>query len=361
MGFGVDVLTFPLGQSPDIRQVRYFRVGNHFRFRRIPIGFSLRKVWLDLLLWRELRRMLDTGEYVCVHAVEEAAFFAALAARRRGLPVVYDMQSSIAEQLSEHWLFGLAPLRHFVEHAEGWLLRNVARVACSAGLEDRVRRHAPDANVLRWIFPGTYEPGAESQRSGVRAALGVEEDQPVIIYTGNFVDYQGVPDLAAAVSLVSEAHPRVVFVFVGASMDEAGAVGQCLKGTAPASSYRLIPRQPASEIPGYLAAADIAVSPRKYGSNLPLKVIEYLAAGLPMVATDIIAHSTLLDSETALLVDPTTAGLADGLKELLENTERRDSYRAAARAYASQHLGTAAFLLSVAQLYDNLEGVGLPF
>jgi hypothetical protein len=55
--------------------------------------------------------MLDKGECVCVHAVEEAAFFAAHAARHRGLPVVYDMQSSIAEQLSEHWLFGLAPLR----------------------------------------------------------------------------------------------------------------------------------------------------------------------------------------------------------------------------------------------------------
>jgi glycosyltransferase involved in cell wall biosynthesis len=361
LGFAVDILTFPLGQSPEIRNVRYVRVPNYLRFRSIPIGLSFRKVWLDIFMWRALNRLLQTGEYACVHAVEEAAFLAVWPTRRLGIPLVYDMQSSMAEQLAQHRLLGRGPARLFVDRCEDWLLRNVQRVACSAGLEARAKRLVPDAHVLRWMFPGTYQNGAAGLRSELRAELGIGGDQPVVVYTGNFAEYQGVPDLAVAVGLVRDHHPHAVFVFVGATMEQAGEAGRLLRDTAPADAYRLVPRQPASKMARYLAAADVAVSPRKYGSNLPLKVIEYLAAGLPIVATGIPAHTSMLDAELAVLVEPTPASLASGISRLLDDAALRERYAEAAKGYATEHLGTAAFLLSVAKLYENLEGVGLPF
>ena len=69
---------------------------------------------------------------MAVHAVEEGAFLAVLAARRHGVPVVYDMQSSLAEQLHDHRLFRIRPARRFVEWCEHWLLRSADRVACSS-------------------------------------------------------------------------------------------------------------------------------------------------------------------------------------------------------------------------------------
>jgi glycosyltransferase involved in cell wall biosynthesis len=359
LGFRVDVLTFPLGESPAIPDVRYLRVPNHLRFRHIPIGFSLRKVWLDLFLWRELRKLVRTGEYVCVHAVEEAAFLAVRSVRAKGIPLVYDMQSSIAEQLAEHWLLGIAPARWLMERCETWLLRRSDRVVCSAGLDMRVRELAPDTPVLQWTFPGTYEREAASFRAHVRAELGIDHGQPVVIYTGNFAEYQGVPELVGAIEAVRERHPRVVFVLVGAGLDEAGELRASLEALR-ADAYRLVPRQPAERVPLYLAASDVAVSPRGYGSNLPLKVIEYLAAGLPVVATDIPAHTTLLSRETAVLVEPSADGIAGGVIRLLDDPDLRRRYAGAAAAYASKHLGPAAFVLFVAKLYDELEGVGLP-
>jgi glycosyltransferase involved in cell wall biosynthesis len=361
LGFTVDVLTFPLGRSPEIPGVTYHRVPNPLRFRSIPIGFSFRKVLLNVFLWRGLRRLLATGEFACVHAVEEAAFLAVLAARRHGIPVVYDMQSSIPEQLRRHWFLGFGPVHRLVERCERWLLRNSDRVACSAGLEDRVRRLVPDARVLRWAFPGTYQEHAMSFRAELRAELGIRSEQPVVIYTGNFAEYQGLGTLVAAIALVRKTYPQAVFVFVGASIEEAGAIGQKLASGVPAEAYRLVPQQAWTRMPRYLAAADIAVSPRQYGSNLPLKVIEYLAAGLPIVATDIPAHTTLLDDQIAVLVNSTPEGIAQGILGLLDDFDRHARYEAAARAYASEHFGQAAFLLSVAHLFDNIDGVGRPF
>lgn len=361
LGFEVDVLTFPLGWSPDIPGVTYHRVSNPLGFRHIPIGFSLRKVLLNIFLWRKLKRLLATKEFACVHAVEEAAFFAVLAARRHGIPVVYDMQSSLPEQLRRHWLLGFGPVHHMIQGCERWLLRNADRVACSAGLEDRVRSLMPGAHVLRWTFPGTFGETADSFRAELRAELGISKEQMVVVYTGNFAEYQGLERLVGAIEPVRRVHPHVVFVFVGAGMEEAGVIGRRLAQSLPAEAYRLIPPQPWSRMPRYLAAADVAVSPREYGSNLPLKVIEYLAAGLPIVATDIPAHTTLLDERIAVLVESTAAGIAEGIIGLVGDSQRRATYEAAAHAYADKHLGPAAFLLSVAHLFDNLDGVALPY
>jgi glycosyltransferase involved in cell wall biosynthesis len=359
LGFRVHILTFPLGDSPEIPGVEYIRVPNYLGFRHVPIGFSLRKVWLDFFLWRRIRQLVRSGEYACVHAVEEGAFLAVRSARAQRIALVYDMQSSIAEQLAQHRLLGIPPVRRLVERCEEWVLRNADRVVCSAGLEDRVLRLVPNARVSRWIFPGTYEAEAASFRAPLRAELGIDLDQPVVVYTGNFAEYQGIPDLVASIERVLERCPRVVFVFVGVSLDEAGDVAETLK-SVPARSYRLVRRQKAALVPRYLAAGDIAVSPRKRGSNLPLKVIEYLAAGLPIVATDIPAHRTLLDHQLAVLVEPGGDGLARGIIGLLENAELRQRYALAAREHASRHLDRAAFVLSVATLYGELERVGLP-
>ncbi len=62
--------------------------------------------------------------------------------------------------------------------------------------------------------------------------------------------------------------------------------------------------QPARDIPAFVEAADILASPRIAGTNTPLKIYSYLRAGKPIVATDLLTHTQVLDRETALLVAP---------------------------------------------------------
>ena len=64
----------------------------------------------------------------------------------------------------------------------------------------------------------------------------------------------------------------------------------------------VLPRQPREAIPAYFAIADVLVSPRAYGDNIPLKIFDYVLSGKPIVATDIRAHRSILNDRTAQLV-----------------------------------------------------------
>jgi glycosyltransferase involved in cell wall biosynthesis len=59
------------------------------------------------------------------------------------------------------------------------------------------------------------------------------------------------------------------------------------------------------DLPAHIAAADVAVAPMLSGSGTNLKILEYLATGLPVVTTPIGAEGLpLTDGETALVTEP---------------------------------------------------------
>jgi len=79
--------------------------------------------------------------------------------------------------------------------------------------------------------------------------------------------------------------------------------------------------RPADEIPSYLAAADVLVSPRSRGTNTPLKIYQYLRAGRPIVATNLLTHTQVLDGRVAELTDPTPEAFAAGILRVLGDPE----------------------------------------
>ena len=353
LGYGVDLLTFPQGEDIALPGLRIFRAGNLVGIRTVPIGFSLRKVALDASLVAALNTRLSRNSYTCVHAVEEAAFPAVVMARRRGIPALYDMQSSLPEQLLKHSVARIPPVPAALGAAERWLLNRADLVVASVGLADRVRRVAPGTRVWEWRFPSATVGDHSAEAEGLRRRLGLSDAAPVVLYSGTFEAYQGLGHLIAAAPRILERVPSAKFVFVGA--DEAGRVEV---ETAAAELVRdgiltIVDRQPRSVIPGYLALADVLVSPRSFGGNLPLKVFDYLAAGRPIVATDIPTHRELLTDERAVLVAPTSEGLAAGVVSVLRDVERSTALAEAARQYAVEHLGWGRFCESVAEIYQE--------
>jgi glycosyltransferase involved in cell wall biosynthesis len=353
LGYGVDLLTFPQGEDITLPGLRIFRAGNPAGIETVPIGFSLRKVALDVSLVTALNTRLSRTSYTCVHAVEEAAFPAVVMGKRRGIPTLYDMQSSLPEQLLKHSLARIPPVPTALGAAERWLLNRADLVVASVGLADRVRRVAPGAPVWEWRFPSGTVGEHTAEAEGLRRRLGLSDAAPVVLYSGTFEAYQGLEHLIAAVPRILERVPSARFVLVGA--DEAGRVEL---ETAAAELVRdgiltIVDRQPRSVIPGYLAMADVLVSPRSFGGNLPLKVFDYLAAGRPIVATDIATHRTLLTDERAVLVPPTSEGLAAGVVSLLCDGPKSAALAEAAREYAVEHLGWGRFRQSVAEIYQE--------
>src|SRR4029450_191850 len=80
--------------------------------------------------------------------------------------------------------------------------------------------------------------------------------------------------------------------------------------------------QPAEEIPAYLLAPSVRVSPRSRGTNTPLKIYQYLRSGTPIVATRLLTHTQVLNDETAILTGASAAEFGEGIREALGNKER---------------------------------------
>jgi glycosyltransferase involved in cell wall biosynthesis len=263
------------------------------------------------------------------------------------------MQSSLPEQLLKHSVARIPPVPTALGAAERWLLNRADCVVASVGLADRVRRVAPGARVWEWRFPSAIVGDHTAEAEGLRRRLGLSDAAPVVLYSGTFEAYQGLEHLIAAAPGILERVPSARFVFVGA--DKAG---RAEVETAAAELVRdgiltIVDRQPRSVIPGYLAMADVLVSPRSFGANLPLKVFDYLAAGRPIVATDIATHRTLLTEERAVLVPPSSEGLAAGVVSLLCDGAKSAALAEAAREYAIEHLGWGRFRQSIAEIYQE--------
>ena len=354
LAYEVDVVTYPIGQSIEIPRVRYFRASNPFRVRQVPIGFSLAKLLLDATLISELVRRLSEGGYSCIHAVEEAAFPCVMLGQRFRVPVIYDMQSSLPEQLAQHLAFRGGMAQSALIRMERWLLQNADSIVSSTGLAQRVRVLAPDARLREWQFASALRPAPSGEAEELRRELGLRPDQPVVLYSGTFEAYQGLPELLAAVPHVQAEVPGVAFVLVGADETGGTAVSRDHADLVRAGTLRVVKRQPREKIPRFLALADVLVSPRAYGDNLPLKIFDYLAAGKPIVATDIPAHRSMLDEECALLTGAWSPELASGIVRVLRDRALAGRLASAARARAEERFGWFSFVRSVSELYQEV-------
>ncbi len=353
LDYRVDLLTFPVGADIALPGLRIFRSGNPFGIRAVPVGLSARKVVLDAGLVAAISSRLGRDTYSCVHALEEAAWPALVMARRHGVPLLYDMQSSLPEQLLEHPLARIPPLPAATAAAERWLLTRADLVVASVGLADRVQRVAPGTAVREWKFPSAPGEMDPAETLTLRKSLGIPPEAPVVMYSGTFEAYQGLADLVAAIPTVRSQVPGVRFVLVGADDPGRDPISDAAEDLVREGTLTIVERQPRSSMPAFLSMADVLVSPRSFGGNLPLKIFDYLAAGRPIVATDISTHRAVLTPELAVLVPPRPDAIAEGVVSLLRHPARARALGAAAREYAIAHLGWSRFVRSVAETYEE--------
>jgi glycosyltransferase involved in cell wall biosynthesis len=331
LGHSVDLLTFPQGDPVPVEGVR------HLRSPRLPVGRvkagpSLAKLALDVPFLAEAAWRLRSGSYDVVHAVEEAAHLIAPFARWFGVPLVMDVDSSIPDQLRYSGFATRGPLLRLAEALEGHALRHsAAAITVCASLTEGVRSRAPGLPVFQVEDPPLVEPGATPAREAVEAlrrelTLG---PWPVVLYSGNFEPYQGVELLLEALAHV----PQVQLLLMGGRPDDVTRMKAEARARGIGERTIFSGQRPPSELPLFLALADVLVSPRAKGRNTPFKVFTYIASGKPLVATRIPTHTQLLDDSTAFLVEPTPRALAAGLRAALDRPDE-----AAARARAALDL-----------------------
>ena len=329
LGHQVDLVTYPFGADVAMPGLRVFRARRPPFVRRIGIGPSLAKIPLDALLtMAAFRRALagpgDGRRYDAVHSHEEGGLIGIAIAALLRVPHLYDMHSSLPQQLT-NFAFSRSRLvrRIFLAIERAMIRRSRVVIVICPSLEDTVRAIDPDARtVLIENAPGSADERATpDQAAAVRRELGVGPS-PVVLYTGTFEAYQGLDLLFAAMAAVVATRPDARLVLAGGKPAQVERAREEAARAGLAEAAIFAGERPATEIPAFLLAADVLVSPRSRGTNTPLKIYQYLRSGKPIVATRLLTHTQVLDDQTAILTGTSAAEFAGGILGALNDRER---------------------------------------
>jgi len=329
--------------------------------KNIMPGISLKKILCNFFFFFQALKLVITNrkdQYDIVHAVEESVFVALCIKFLFSIPYVYDMDSSIALQVTEKWRI-LAPAYPVLAWFERLGVRfSEAVVPVCDSLAVLADKHgSKDTHILRDV---SLMDESSELKIDLRKELGVNESDVIILYVGNLEHYQGVDLLAEAFLIASPQIPNARLVIIGGNEKHVAALKERVAPLPHADRINVLGPRPVAALGQYLKQADILASPRTKGNNTPMKIYSYLHAGKGILATRLATHTQVLDDNVALLTAATLEDFQAGLIRLCNDTELRTSLGQAAFKLAEENYTLQIFNQRLNELYQRLENRLLP-
>jgi glycosyltransferase involved in cell wall biosynthesis len=351
-GTRIDMVTFHEGSDV---------VHDHVRIHRIPTipfvnglrpGFSWKKLVCDAVMVLKTLALASKNRYHVVHAVEEAVYIALFLKWILRIPYVYDMDSSMAQQMEEKYPF-LVVIRRVLYAFERLAVRNADAIlpVCEA-LTASIAQYQPKKVCQLHDVPLLAE-GTHAPRVDLRKDLGI--DGTVIMYVGNLEAYQGIDLLLESFALLMKKAKDVDLVIIGGEAADIEKYRKRAGELGIHSRLHFLGPKPIQDLSGLLSQADILVSPRIKGNNTPMKLYSYLHSGKAVVATALPTHTQVLNSRVAMLADPRAEDFSMAVLQLVEDESLRVMIGKAGRNLIEEKYMFSSFCEKLNGLYDWLE------
>lgn len=295
-----------------------------FAFSSLPV------VLWQALTWRPEVVMVIEPPLACA----PVAWTAARLSGARAWLHVQDLEVDAAFDLG---MLKNARLRKFVLALERGLMRRFDRVtSISQRMLVKLReKGVPEENIgffPNWVDTDLIRPlkGA----SALRATLGVDAETPVLLYSGNMGEKQGL-EVIVEVARAFESRENALFVLCG----DGAARARIERSAAGLSNVRFMPLQPMERLNELMNLADIHLLPQRQGAEglvMPSKLTAIMASGRPVVA-GACGDSDVGRAAAAggLVVPPGDAGaFSAAIGRLLADAPMRQQLGSSARAYA---------------------------
>ena len=356
LGHTVDLVTYPFGHDVDLPGLRIFRCARPPFVQSVRVGPSIAKVPLDLSLTFTALRRVVADRYDALHSHEEGGVIGVALSWLTGKPHLYDMHSSLPQQLTNFAFTRSRLVTAIVAWGERLMIRRSrAIIVICPQLAEVVREVDPAAQpVLIENSPGSGDAAVPGSGAGVRREFGLGPDTPLVVYTGTFEAYQGLDLLFEAFAHVKRQNGAARLLLAGG---QPGQIEDARRGTARLGIDDVTVfagHRKAEEIPAFLDAATALVSPRSTGINTPLKIYQYLRSGRPIVATRLLTHTQVLDDDVAILAEATPAAFGDGILRALADREVAAAIGRRARQLAETKYSYEAYLEKTRLVYAQM-------
>lgn len=244
----------------------------------------------------DVPRVLYVRDAIC------AAWLGAGLARLAGVALVYEVHDLEQWNPSRAKSFVGTVLARAIDSLA--IRRPDRVVTLTAAFQRYVERVGLRASTTSAVIPDAYDDALyfPRDRDAARRALGLDPGGYTIVYAGLTFSYRGLDNLVRAFARLIREVPEAKLVLVGGREREREFLAGLARDLGVADALTMPGQRPTSEIPEYLAAADVLVAAGTVsGLNAsPLKLFEYAAMNRPIVAIESVALREILGTDGAL-------------------------------------------------------------
>lgn len=355
-GHDVHVATYHLGEGTVGSGVHVHRIRDVPSYRKLNPGPSYRKLaQVDPLLVGLTRRLLKAERFDVVHAHHYEGIMVARAAQiGRRVATVYDAHTMLMSELPYYRLgvpSGL--LRRVGALMDGLIPRLADHTVC---VTDVIRNRLVDdiglaadrvSVVSNGVEVDLFDPARVVDEAGRARRSG-----RTVIFTGNLAAYQGVDLMLKAFAQVAGRNPDVrLLIATDSSFDPYEPLAREL-GVRDRIDFVQSPAL--EELPGLLVGSDVAINPRVECDGIPVKLLNYMAAGRALVSFDSSAPGVVHGETGWLAPAGDVNALAAGLETVLGDTALAKRLGAAAREYVVRNASWAIVAERCERIYLDL-------
>jgi len=351
-GHDVHVVTYHLGDSCEAPPFAIHRIADVPTYRKYSPGPSWQKLALiDPLVVRRLRALLRAPGFDVIYAHHVEGLLLALAARgRRQVPIVFDAHTLLESELPFYRIGLGRGLKARIGRGLDTLLPRLATrvIAVSEEIRRAFEEHSPELAGRVTVIPNGVELNTFDLS---HASSGAGSN--TLIYTGNLAAYQGIDLMLRAFAALRGKRQDVRLEIVaesGFAQYEPLALELGVR-----DSIDLVPLS-FTEVPQRLAAATVALNPRTQCGGVPQKLLNYMAAGRPIVSFAGSAKHLRHGEDGWVVANDDVGGFADAIDQLLEDRSLARVMGENARKYVRAERSWESVGERIEQVFRDVRG-----
>ena len=227
-----------------------------------------------------------------------------------------------------HELVRVPLLKQLTRKCEKFVTSNVSKVLCSARplIDYTIEMGAKEKNVEYFPLgfdPQTFKPMAKDQHLAHK--LGISDNDKVILFVGTIYEFSGLENIIQNFETIKSKVKEIKFLIVGGGPNFE-KIKSLVNKKKLKSDVILTNFKPQHEIPKFISLADVCINSFEINKItdriIPIKILEYLACGKPVLSTPLKGTIDLLPKEDFGIIYSPYDSFVENLSELLTNTEK---------------------------------------
>jgi glycosyltransferase involved in cell wall biosynthesis len=308
----IDIICFPIGEDISASNIRIIRVPKKNCFGNFQVGQYYKILLFTILMIFKLIFKRDKKYDFIFLFNASYLFFWILRPLYKGKTITM-VYAPLAGELIKWNISSNRILFKLVENFERFVLSKYDKIIVNM---DHLKKHYEDAgfntnNMV--VIPHAYDSNM------VHYSDRYNDGSFKILYAGSFVKIQNL-SLIYDIANLLRSNKNIQFILIGATSVEYDAEYETIK-RLDLDNVQIHKRKNQADLQEFYINADVLISSRTDGSDLPFKIIEYMSWGKCILATDRPIHNLVLNKEISCLVEPDAHIISQEILRLYNNPE----------------------------------------